>query len=65
MSNRPAFTLAQLAACAAREVMMRRRVYPRWVQHGRMSQEKADAEIAMMQAIADMLDQQAVSERLL
>ena len=39
--------------CAVRELAMRRRVYPRWVSLGKMTQEKADREIALMQAIAD------------
>lgn len=38
--------------CAEREVKMRKRVYPRWVEQGRMTQEKADEEIALMEAIA-------------
>lgn len=38
-------------AALEREIKMRRRVYPRWVQDGRMSQAKADEEIAVMQAI--------------
>ena len=39
--------------CAVRELAMRRRVYTRWVSLGKMTQEKADREIALMQAIAD------------
>lgn len=39
-------------ACANREVAMRRKVYPRWVADGRMKQEQADREIAVMEAIA-------------
>lgn len=38
-------------ACIEREIKMRRRVYTRWVQDGRMSQAKADEEIAVMEAI--------------
>lgn len=34
-----------------REIAMRRRVYPRWVSDGRMTRAKADAEIAVMEAI--------------
>lgn len=41
----------QKRACLERELKMRRRVYPRWVQDGRMSQAKADEEIAVMKAI--------------
>ena len=38
-------------ACAQRELKMRRDIYPRWVEQGRMSQAKADFEIACMEAI--------------
>lgn len=47
------FTDADKRACAYRELKMRRRVYPRWVQEGRMTQADADREIALMQAIAE------------
>jgi hypothetical protein len=40
-------------ACAKREVQMRRRVYPRWVTEGRITQMEADRQIAIMQAIED------------
>lgn len=45
---------AQIAA-AEREIAMRRRVYPNWVAAKKMSQAKADAEIAAMEAIRDTL----------
>lgn len=38
-------------ACVEREVKMRHRVYPRWVEAGRMTQAKADAEIRTMEAV--------------
>ncbi len=38
-------------ACARRELAMRRRVYPRWVEAGRMTREEAEREIAVMDAI--------------
>ncbi len=34
--------------CVEREIEQRKRVYPRLVANGRMSQKKADYEIAMM-----------------
>lgn len=34
-----------------REIAMRRRVYPRWVQQERMTQKKADDELAAMEAV--------------
>jgi hypothetical protein len=40
-------------ACALRELAMRRSAYPRWIAQGRMKQEIADREIAVMQAIVD------------
>lgn len=46
-------TDADKLACAEREVKMRHRAYPRWIADGRMSQDKANAEIAVMSAIAD------------
>jgi hypothetical protein len=46
------FTNEQLAACAEREVNQRRRVYPRFVEDGRMSQSFADQQIALMEWIA-------------
>lgn len=39
--------------CARREEKYRRRVYPRLVAFGSMSQEKADREIELMNEIAD------------
>ena len=56
LNNR--FSFDQLAACARREVAQRRSVYRRLVATDRMSQETADREIAMMQAIADLLETQ-------
>ena len=41
--------------CAKRELGMRKHAYPRWCAEGRMTQEKADREIAMMAAICDTL----------
>jgi hypothetical protein len=53
------FTNEQLAAAAEREVRFRERVYARQVQIKRMSQAKADEEIALMKAIAAHLREQA------
>lgn len=44
-------TLAQKRACLERELRMRRRVYPRWVKAGRLTQAQAEHEIAVMEAI--------------
>lgn len=48
----PDITRREKQDCARRELTMRERVYPRWVQSGRMSQAKADREIQIMRAIA-------------
>jgi hypothetical protein len=48
----PRFTDEEKAKCALREAAWRRRVYPNSVAKGRMTQEQADREIAMMDEIA-------------
>lgn len=47
------FTNQQKRDAALREVKYRKRVYARLVSDGRMTQAKADEQIAIMQAIAD------------
>lgn len=42
-------------ACVQREISMRRKVYPRWVQCGRMKQDQATREIAAMEAVLETL----------
>lgn len=44
---------AEKRAAAEREVRQRQRVYPRLVREGRMTQEFADRQIAVMRAIAE------------
>lgn len=41
--------------CVARELAMRKRVYPAWIRGGRLKQVKADDEIAAMEAVLDTL----------
>ncbi|MFC5421450.1 MAG: hypothetical protein DI537_36920 [Stutzerimonas stutzeri] len=53
------FSFDQLATAAEREVRFRERVYAHQVQINRMSQAKADEEIALMKAIATHLREQA------
>lgn len=48
-------SLQEQIACVQREIGMRERVYPRWVEAKRMSQEKADKEIAAMKAVLETL----------
>jgi len=45
-------TLADMVREAEREVALRRRVYPRWVEAGRMKAHHAERQIALMEAIA-------------
>lgn len=47
------FTDAEKLEAAEREVRQRKRVYPRWVSEGRLTQAFADRQIALMEAIAD------------
>ena len=44
-------THADLVACVERELRLRVRVYPRWVLAKRLSQEKAAAEIRLMETL--------------
>jgi hypothetical protein len=52
------FTITELAQCARREVAQRKRVYPRWVRDGKMDLDEARRQIAMMEAITDLLESQ-------
>ena len=58
-------SIEEQIACAHREIGMRKRVYPRWVENKRMTQAKADAEIAAMEAIKATLETVAQSQRLI
>lgn len=40
-------------ACIEREIKFRKYVYPRRIENGTMTQEKADREIAIMNVIAE------------
>ncbi len=51
--NADAVTPAEKLKSVERELGMRRQVYPRRVAEGKMKQEAADREIAVMEAIAD------------
>lgn len=42
-------------SCVRRELAMRQRAYPKWVDGGRMKQPEADKELAVMQAVHDTL----------
>jgi hypothetical protein len=51
--------------CIERELVYRRRVYPRLVEKGRMSRDAAANEIEIMEAVANDLRAQAEAERML
>lgn len=51
-------TIDQMIACVKREVSMRERVYPRWIEAGRMTPEKADAELNTMRAVLKKLERE-------
>lgn len=51
----PPISYQRQRICAEREVVQRRRVYPRLVEGGRMTQRKADDELATMAAIVETL----------
>ncbi len=58
-------TAADKLACAQRELTMRKRVYERWVEEGKMSAGKAAHEIACMEEIVKDMLAMAEKERLL
>ena len=51
------FSLDALIKCAKRELAMRQRAYPKWVEQGRMDEREALIEIAKMENIKDILIQ--------
>lgn len=55
MNTAPA-TLDEQIECVRREIGMRRRVYPRWVEIGRITQAHADHQIAAMEAVLATLE---------
>ena len=48
-------SLAQQIECVEREINMRLRVYPRLISQQKMSQVKADKELAAMRAVLETL----------
>jgi len=47
------FTPREKLEAVEREIKMRRKVYPRWIETGKMKRETAEREIAVMEAIAE------------
>ena len=58
-----AISLQTQLECAKREVAMRRRVYPRWVEADRMTQVKSAQEISAMEAIVETLARLRAAEQ--
>jgi len=58
-------TDADKLACAIRELKMRQKVYPRWVEEGKMSEGKAAHELACIEAIVSDYTVAAAKELLL
>jgi polyhydroxyalkanoate synthesis regulator phasin len=50
-------------ACVRREIGMRKRVYPGWVQRGKMTQEEADRQIEVMEAVQATLETLQADEK--
>ena len=58
------YTTSEKLACVERELRKRYRNYPRWVAEGKMTERDAANQIAIMEAIAVDLREQADKERL-
>lgn len=63
MSN--TIPLSAQVECVRREIHMREKAYPRWVGQRRLTQKKADEELAAMRAVLETVERLAASERLL
>lgn len=57
-------TMADQIACVRREIAMRKNVYPKWVESGRLKDIDAGREQARMQAVHDSLERLAELDRL-
>src|ERR1700732_4293091 len=44
-------TLDQQIAAVQREIVLRERVYPKWIETGRLTKQKADHEVACMKCV--------------
>jgi hypothetical protein len=56
------FTQAELLHCVIREVRLRERVYPSWINQGRIKLDEAERQIAMMRAVMDIIGAMPASE---
>lgn len=57
-------TMADQIAAVRREIAMRKNVYPKWVESGRLKPAEAEREQARMQAVHDSLERLAELDRL-
>lgn len=48
-------TVAEQLKCVEREIGFRKRVYPKWVEAGKMAKVKAEYEIKVMESIKQTL----------
>jgi len=55
MTTTKIYRLDEMIKCAGRELGLRRALYPRQIRVGRITQEDADREIALMAAIYERL----------
>ena len=53
LPEKPVYTFREKLAEVKREIALRKNVYPKFVESGRLSQEEADRHISVMSAIAD------------
>jgi hypothetical protein len=63
MATAEAITIDRQIACVRREVSMRRKVYPRWVSVGKMTQEEADRQLQTMEAVQATLEKLLADEK--
>jgi hypothetical protein len=47
------FSVYEKFRCAAREARLRKKVFPKWIDEGKLTEEKAKWQIDCMEAIAD------------
>lgn len=55
-------TIDDQIKCVAREIALRKNVYPKWVQSGRMKQAVADRELTTMEAVLSTLQRVKATE---
>lgn len=65
MADSPQVPMTEQFLCVQREITMRERVYPRWIEAGRMTAKKAEHEIRSMKAVLVTLEKLQISERLI